>query len=222
MGSLHLDSAAEREANDIGRRFMNSSDVVGDMSRAYNTDLSSVRIHTDSAAASGAAQRGVEAYSTGTDIFFGQGMFNQNSSLGRGMLAHELAHSMQQGVGGGSSAVTQSAPLGAEQGFSLWEWIKSLFSPKPKTPAEEAWEKEKQKRLSVLDAEDAQQDKWNQDLKDEESSVAETAAMGITGNPSQIDYGEEKTVPINITQMTISRIISTLMLDSHYIPQSLP
>ena len=39
---LHLDMAAEREANDIGKKFMNSSDVVGDMSRAYGADLSSV------------------------------------------------------------------------------------------------------------------------------------------------------------------------------------
>ena len=55
---LHQDQAAEREATDIGARFMHSSDVVGDMSRAYGRDLSSVRIHTDESAARGAAERG--------------------------------------------------------------------------------------------------------------------------------------------------------------------
>ena len=44
---LHIDQAAEKEATDIGAKFMHSSDVVGDMSRAYGRDLSSVRIHTD-------------------------------------------------------------------------------------------------------------------------------------------------------------------------------
>lgn len=32
--ALHLDKAAEKEATDIGARFMYSTDVVGDMSRA--------------------------------------------------------------------------------------------------------------------------------------------------------------------------------------------
>ena len=96
---LHLDMAAEREANDVGRKFMNSTDVVGDMSRAYGADLYSVRIHTDSAAADMAAQRGVDAFSTGRDVFFGRDAFDRNDPASRGLLAHELAHSLQQGVG---------------------------------------------------------------------------------------------------------------------------
>ena len=48
---LHLDPKAEQEANEVASRFMNSSDVVGDMSRAYGRDLSSVRIHADENAA---------------------------------------------------------------------------------------------------------------------------------------------------------------------------
>ena len=67
---LHLNQAAEKEATDIGAKFMHSSDVVGDMSRAYGRDLSSVRIHTDESAARGAAEWGVDAFSTGKDVFF--------------------------------------------------------------------------------------------------------------------------------------------------------
>ena len=37
---VYMDSAAEREATDIGRKYMNSTDVLGDMSRAFGTDLS--------------------------------------------------------------------------------------------------------------------------------------------------------------------------------------
>lgn len=42
------------------------------MSRAYGRGLFSVRIHTDESAARGAAERGVDAFSTGKDVFFAQ------------------------------------------------------------------------------------------------------------------------------------------------------
>ena len=99
MSKVYLDPAAEREANDVGKKFMHSSDVVGDMSRAYGTDLSGVRLHTDGAAAQKAAQRGVDAFSTGGDIFFGHGAFDRNDPASQGLLAHELSHSLQQGFG---------------------------------------------------------------------------------------------------------------------------
>lgn len=126
---LHFDQAAEREATDIGAKFMHSSDVVGDMSRAYGRDLSSVRIHTDGGAARGAAERGVDAFSTGKDIFFGRGAFDQSDPASRGLLAHELGHSLQQGVGGGGPAVAQSAPVGEAQG-GLLDWFRGLFRKK--------------------------------------------------------------------------------------------
>lgn len=126
---LHLDSLAEQEANKIGEQFMNSTDVVGDMSRAYGCDLSSVRIHTDENAAQSAAARGVDAFSTGQDVFFGKDVFNQNDPASRGLLAHELSHSMQQGIGGAAPAVEQSAPMGAEQG-GLRDWFRRKFGKK--------------------------------------------------------------------------------------------
>ena len=144
--SLHLDQAAEKEATDIGAKFMHSSDVVGDMSRAYGRDLSSVRIHTDESAARGAAERGVDAFSTGKDVFFARGAFDRSDPASRGLLAHELSHSMQQGVGGEGGAVAQSAPMGAAQG-GLRDWFKGLFgksgsgedsAPEQETDASEA------------------------------------------------------------------------------------
>lgn len=121
---LHLDPAAEKEATDIGKKFMNSTDVVGDMSRAYGADLSSVRIHTDESAARRTAERGVDAFSTGKDVFFAQGAFDKGDPASRGLLAHELSHSLQQGVGGDTPAMAQSAPMGAAQG-GLISWFKN-------------------------------------------------------------------------------------------------
>lgn len=137
MGSkLYLDPKAEQEANDIATQFMNSSDVIGDMSRAYGMDFSSVRIHTDESAAQRVAQTGADAFSTGRDIFFGRGAFDPNDSASRGLLAHELTHTMQQGIGGGGEqTVSQAAPEGAAQGGML-DWFKGLFGKKKPTPEE--------------------------------------------------------------------------------------
>ena len=128
---VYMDSAAEREATDIGRKYMNSTDVLGDMSRAFGTDLSSVRIHTDGSAAAQAAERGVDAFSTGQDVFFARNAFNQKEPASRGLLAHELSHSLQQGIGSDIGSVAQSAPVGAEQGGIL-DW----FRKKPADPLE--------------------------------------------------------------------------------------
>lgn len=131
---LHLDPRAEQEANEAALRFMDSSDVVGDMSRAYGRDLSSVRIHTGEDAARRVAPTGADAFSTGRDIFFGRGAFDQSDPASRGLLAHELTHSLQQGIGGEGTAqsapVSQTAPQGAAQG-GLLDWFRKKFSKKP-------------------------------------------------------------------------------------------
>ena len=126
---VYQDLAAEREATEIGKKFMNSTDVVGDMSRAYHTDLSSVRIHADSDSDYKTAQRGVDAFSTGTDVFFARAAFNKNDPASRGLLAHELSHSLQQGVGGEMGGMAHSAPMGAEQG-GLIDWFRKVFGKK--------------------------------------------------------------------------------------------
>ncbi len=127
MGTrLHIDPAAEREANEIAFQFQNSTDVVGDMSRAYGQDLSGVRIHTGEDAAQRVESTGMDAFSTGRDVFFARGAFNQNDPASRGLLAHELAHSLQQG---GAEGVQQSAPEGAAQG-GIIDWFRSKFGKK--------------------------------------------------------------------------------------------
>lgn len=134
---MHLDPAAEKEATEIGMRFVNSADVIGDMSRTYGADLSTVRIHTDEIAARRAAERGVDAYSTGKDIFFARGAFDRSDPASRGLLAHELSHSLQQGVAGDLSGVAHSAPMGAEQGGRLLDWFRRLFRRREPEPLPE-------------------------------------------------------------------------------------
>ncbi len=111
---------AEREANEIAFRFQDSNDVMADMGRAYHVDFSNINIHTDSAADSKVKAAGKDALAKGNDLFFGKGILESGDPAGKGLLAHELAHTMQQGAaGGGEAAVSEMAPMGAEQGGLL-------------------------------------------------------------------------------------------------------
>nr|WP_236071110.1 DUF4157 domain-containing protein [Streptomyces polyasparticus] len=59
-------------------------------------DFSAVRVHTDSAAHESAAAAGARAFTSGRDIVFGAGHYAPQSAAGRRLLAHELAHVVQQ------------------------------------------------------------------------------------------------------------------------------
>ena len=61
-------------------------------------DLSGIRIHTGSAASQSAEQVSARAYAVGNNIAFRDGEYNPGTSAGRHLLAHELAHTVQQGA----------------------------------------------------------------------------------------------------------------------------
>ncbi len=63
----------------------------------FNTDLSGVRIHTHGRAQTASRSIGARAYTLGRDIAFANGQFDEGSHQGRHLLAHELAHVVQQG-----------------------------------------------------------------------------------------------------------------------------
>jgi hypothetical protein len=68
------------------------------------TDLSGVRVHTDSAAATAANAFGALAFAHGQDVYFGAGQFRPGTTEGDHLIAHEVAHTVQQrgdGVGTG-------------------------------------------------------------------------------------------------------------------------
>ena len=67
----------------------------------FGHDFSSVKIHHDAEAAQSATSIGARAYTSGRDIVFGAGEFSPHTESGRRLLAHELAHVVQQqGVSG--------------------------------------------------------------------------------------------------------------------------
>jgi hypothetical protein len=78
------------------------------MEARFRHDFSRVRVHTDGHAARQAAALAADAYTVGEDIYFAVGRYRPDVS-GRSLLAHELAHSIQQSA----AAAGTRAPLGS-------------------------------------------------------------------------------------------------------------
>jgi len=62
----------------------------------FGRDLSTVRVHADGRAADSAAAVGAMAYTVGSDVVFGRARYAPYSTSGKHLLAHELAHVIQQ------------------------------------------------------------------------------------------------------------------------------
>jgi hypothetical protein len=66
----------------------------------FGDDFSRVRVHTDPRAAKSARALGAQAYTLGHDVVFDQGQYAPETKEGQRLLAHELAHVVQQSSGG--------------------------------------------------------------------------------------------------------------------------
>ena len=70
------------------------------MESGFGADFSSVRVHADAESHHLNEQLQARAFTTGNDIFFRRGAYRPGSSDGQRLLAHELAHTVQQGATG--------------------------------------------------------------------------------------------------------------------------
>jgi hypothetical protein len=66
------------------------------MEPRFGRDLGRVRVHTDARAAESARAVNALAYTVGQDVVFGAGRYSPRSIAGRALIAHELAHTVQQ------------------------------------------------------------------------------------------------------------------------------
>lgn len=101
------------------------------MESRFVHDFSGVRVHTDERATASARAVGARAYTVGEDLVFGSGEFAPHSSVGRRLLAHELAHVVQQGTTFAGAAI-EIAPVGdlaEQQAERAAAQVLSGFSP---------------------------------------------------------------------------------------------
>lgn len=102
MPLVHEVIASPGQPLDAGtRRFMESR---------FRHDFSQVRIHDDGKAAESARLLNALAFTVGSEVVFGAGQHRPHTTAGRGLLAHELAHTLQQSnAGPAHPAVIQRA-----------------------------------------------------------------------------------------------------------------
>jgi hypothetical protein len=76
-------------------------------------DFSQVRVHTDSRAADAARSIGARAFTVGRDVYFGTGEYRLETTEGQRLIAHELAHVVQQSASRSPAAGASSLEPGA-------------------------------------------------------------------------------------------------------------
>ncbi|MGH8982202.1 MAG: DUF4157 domain-containing protein [Acidimicrobiales bacterium] len=88
----------------LGARKGGGEPLPADVARSFGaklgTDLSGVRVHTDDEAASMSTRLSAAAFTHGKDIYFGPGGYQPGTTAGRSVLAHEVAHTVQQDAAG--------------------------------------------------------------------------------------------------------------------------
>ena len=80
------------------------------MESRFGFDFSGVHIHSDERAAKSSNSVNALAYTIGNDIVFGMGQYAPETTEGKHLLAHELTHTIQQGVQTQAPALVQRAP----------------------------------------------------------------------------------------------------------------
>jgi uncharacterized protein DUF4157 len=94
-GLVHPDVEAAIAAASGGGSRLNAG-VANHVGGAYGAPLGDVRVHYDDHAAALSRAVSARAFTVGSDIFFGAGEYRPGSSSGRELIAHELAHVVQQ------------------------------------------------------------------------------------------------------------------------------
>lgn len=103
------------------------------MEAGFQTDLSSVRVHHGPEAAELSEQLQARAFTFGQDIYFGRGEYRPDTPQGGGLLAHELAHTVQQRSGDkvvqmqDKGSATTQPPVTAQAIFGMPQGSKVLL-----------------------------------------------------------------------------------------------
>jgi len=96
-GATTEDASAVKEQ--LGSGHALDSRVQSQMSRAFGQDFSGVRVHTDAKAGELSTQLNARAFTIGSDVAFAGGEYQPGTPIGDALIAHELAHVVQQGGG---------------------------------------------------------------------------------------------------------------------------
>jgi hypothetical protein len=102
-GESGRDASAESVRAQLGPGRPLDTSVRDRMGAAFGREFSSVRLHDDSAASALCSQLDARAFTLGNDVAFAAGEYQPGGVAGDALIAHELAHVVQQGAAGAAS-----------------------------------------------------------------------------------------------------------------------
>src|SRR5687768_1137353 len=85
------------------------------MGAAFGHDFSNVRVHTNARATELSEQLHARAFTVGSDVAFGAGEYQPGTLIGDALIAHELAHVVQQQAAAASPPLTKTETDGGTQ-----------------------------------------------------------------------------------------------------------
>jgi hypothetical protein len=138
-GAPRQEADAERVLGRLGSGQALDSNAKARMERAMGHDFSSVRVHTDSRAAELSSELNARAFTVGSEVAFAAGEYQPGTLIGDALLAHELAHVVQQSAAHTTVAAQSSESVGydaleedadrsaTKATLSLWGGTKRAF-----------------------------------------------------------------------------------------------
>jgi len=109
-GGAHAEQDPQVVRSRLGPGEPLDSGVRSRMSAAFGTGFSHVRVHTGGEAAALSDEMNARAFTVGEHVAFSPGEYDPHSTVGQALIAHELAHVVQQsGVREGKRRATELA-----------------------------------------------------------------------------------------------------------------
>lgn len=110
LGALHAAAGNGAVTQLLGGGAPLADDVRSEMEARFGESFADVRIHDDAAAHRSSDALDANAYTVGNRIAFSAGRYAPQAGEGKRLIAHELAHVVQQRRGGAAPALSSDAP----------------------------------------------------------------------------------------------------------------
>jgi hypothetical protein len=156
----------------------------------WGFDLATVRIHTGAEADRLSHTLGAAAFTTGQDIFFREGLYGRDSAEGLHLLAHELAHTVQQAGAPVRGPDATTDVLVSDPADALEQEAKRVADGVLSTNTNDAAKPNSQSSRSPVQVIAREEESW---LESAWNSVTNNALSGATG---LLEEGAQSTAPI--------------------------
>ena len=188
-----------------------------DMEQRFGYDFSKARVHSGAAAEQSAREVNANAYTVGHHIVFGAGRFAPATQEGRRLIAHELAHVVQQSAADGNRVAQNNKHRGRStifqpvaEGRAIAPTVQRQPTPPAEIemPTEYAFARDKRKRTDkryarALGQQDAARIRKSGKLSSEDRDEVNAKLRFFEGEAWEVYKGQIKLALVEVTREEI-------------------